>query len=96
MPLSMKYLRQFALASALITPGLLAAAPSLDDKSAFIADLVSRMTLEEKVGQLRLISIGGDMPRERIREGNGRRAHRRDLQLCGAPGKPPDAGGRAA
>ena len=64
----MKYLRQFALASALITPGLLAAAPSLDDKSAFIADLVSRMTLEEKVGQLRLISIGGDMPRERIRE----------------------------
>ena len=64
----MKYLRQFALVSALITPGLLAAAPSLDDKSAFVADLVSRMTLEEKVGQLRLISIGGDMPRERIRE----------------------------
>ncbi|WP_417311772.1 beta-glucosidase BglX [Ectopseudomonas khazarica] len=61
-------LRSFALASLLITPGLLAAAPSIDDKPAFIADLVSRMTLEEKVGQLRLISIGGDMPRERIRE----------------------------
>ncbi|MFK4072202.1 beta-glucosidase BglX [Ectopseudomonas khazarica] len=61
-------LRKFALASLLITPGLLAAAPSIDDKPAFIADLVSRMTLEEKVGQLRLISIGGDMPRERIRE----------------------------
>lgn len=61
-------LRPFALASLLITPGLLAAAPSIDDKPAFIADLVSRMTLEEKVGQLRLISIGGDMPRERIRE----------------------------
>ena len=64
----MKYLRQFALASVLFTPSLLAAAPSIDDKSAFIADLVGRMTLEEKVGQLRLISIGGDMPRERIRE----------------------------
>ncbi|MBG0840914.1 beta-glucosidase BglX [Ectopseudomonas toyotomiensis] len=64
----MKYLRHFALASALIFPNLLAAAPSVDDKSAFIADLVGRMTLEEKVGQLRLISIGGDMPRERIRE----------------------------
>ena len=61
-------LRSFALASLLITPGLLAAAPSIDDKPAFIADLVSRMTLEEKVGQLRLISIGSDMPRERIRE----------------------------
>ncbi|HIQ42294.1 MAG TPA: beta-glucosidase BglX [Pseudomonas oleovorans] len=68
MPFSMTDLRKFALASLLITPGLLAAAPSIDDKPAFIADLVSRMTLEEKVGQLRLISIGGDMPRERIRE----------------------------
>ncbi|WFC62784.1 beta-glucosidase BglX [Pseudomonas sp. REST10] len=68
MPFSMTDLRSFALASLLITPGLLAAAPSIDDKPAFIADLVSRMTLEEKVGQLRLISIGGDMPRERIRE----------------------------
>lgn len=64
----MKYLHHFALASVLILPNLLAAAPSVDDKSAFIADLVGRMTLEEKVGQLRLISIGGDMPRERIRE----------------------------
>ena len=41
-------------------------APSLDDKPAFIAHLIEQMTLEEKVGQLRLISIGGDMPRERI------------------------------
>ena len=64
----MKFLRRFALASVLVTPGLLAAAPPVDDKSAFIADLLGRMTLEEKVGQLRLISIGSDMPRERIRE----------------------------
>ena len=40
--------------------------PLLDDKPAFIASLIEKMTLEEKVGQLRLISIGGDMPRERI------------------------------
>ena len=46
----MKYLRQFALVSALFAPNLLVAAPSMDDKSAFIADLVGRMTLEEKVG----------------------------------------------
>jgi beta-glucosidase len=39
---------------------------TLDDKPAFIANLIEKMTLEEKVGQLRLISIGGDMPRERI------------------------------
>lgn len=40
--------------------------PLLDDKQAFIASLIEKMTLEEKIGQLRLISIGGDMPRERI------------------------------
>ncbi len=40
--------------------------PLLDDKPAFIASLIEQMTLEEKIGQLRLISIGGDMPRERI------------------------------
>ena len=40
--------------------------PSLDDKPAFIDHLIEQMTLEEKIGQLRLISIGGDMPRERI------------------------------
>ncbi|EQM77992.1 beta-glucosidase BglX [Pseudomonas stutzeri] len=40
--------------------------PLLDDKPAFIASLIEKMTLDEKIGQLRLISIGGDMPRERI------------------------------
>ncbi|ANF27825.1 beta-glucosidase BglX [Stutzerimonas stutzeri] len=40
--------------------------PLLDDEPAFIASLIEQMTLEEKIGQLRLISIGGDMPRERI------------------------------
>lgn len=42
--------------------------PLLDNKPAFIASLIERMTLEEKVGQLRLISIGADMPRPRILE----------------------------
>ena len=40
----------------------------LDDKPAFIASLIEQMTLEEKIGQLRLISIGADMPRPRILE----------------------------
>jgi len=42
--------------------------PLLDDKPAFIASLIKQMTLEEKIGQLRLISIGGDMSRERMLE----------------------------
>ncbi|EIK52654.1 beta-D-glucoside glucohydrolase [Stutzerimonas stutzeri TS44] len=42
--------------------------PALDDKQAFIADLIERMTLEEKIGQLRLISIGADMPQPKILE----------------------------
>ncbi|WP_313110910.1 beta-glucosidase BglX, partial [Stutzerimonas nitrititolerans] len=40
----------------------------LDDKPAFIEQLLQQMTLQEKVGQLRLISIGADMPRERLAE----------------------------
>ncbi|QGZ30453.1 beta-glucosidase BglX [Stutzerimonas stutzeri] len=46
-----------------------AAEPSsalLDDKPAFIANLIEQMTLDEKIGQLRLISIGADMPRPRM------------------------------
>jgi beta-glucosidase len=35
---------------------------SLDNKNAFIADLIGKMTLDEKIGQLRLISIGPEMP----------------------------------
>ncbi|NBF12764.1 beta-glucosidase BglX [Pseudomonas sp. Fl4BN1] len=40
----------------------------LENKEAFISDLLQRMTLEEKIGQLRLISIGPEMPRELIRK----------------------------
>src|SRR5690606_13140672 len=34
----------------------------------FVEQLLERMTLQEKIGQLRLISIGGDMPKERLAE----------------------------
>ena len=40
----------------------------LDDKPAFIEQLLRQMTLQEKIGQLRLVSVGADMPRERLAE----------------------------
>jgi len=44
------------------------AAPAPSSKDVFIKDLMKRMTLDEKIGQLRLISIGPDMPKDKIRE----------------------------
>ena len=41
---------------------------ALKDKNAFVSDLMKQMTLDEKIGQLRLISIGPEMPREMIRK----------------------------
>jgi len=45
-------------------------APSvpLPAKEVFVADLLKQMTVDEKIGQLRLISIGPEMPRELIRK----------------------------
>lgn len=40
----------------------------LENKDAFITNLMKQMTLDEKIGQLRLISIGPEMPRELIRK----------------------------
>ncbi|TWC47813.1 beta-glucosidase [Pseudomonas sp. SJZ080] len=40
----------------------------LENKDAFISNLMKQMTLDEKIGQLRLISIGPEMPRELIRK----------------------------
>jgi beta-glucosidase len=63
--MKMKMSRGLFLAAGLV--GTLAFAqarpPSapLKDKAAFVADLIGRMTLDEKVGQLRLISIGPEM-----------------------------------
>ncbi|RAI72432.1 beta-glucosidase BglX [Pseudomonas fluorescens] len=40
----------------------------LENKEAFVSSLMKQMTLDEKIGQLRLISIGPEMPREMIRK----------------------------
>lgn len=40
----------------------------LENKDTFISNLMKQMTLDEKIGQLRLISIGPEMPREMIRK----------------------------
>lgn len=37
-------------------------------RDAFVTDLLKQMTLDEKIGQLRLISVGPDTPKEAIRE----------------------------
>ncbi|WP_454733987.1 MULTISPECIES: beta-glucosidase BglX [Cupriavidus] len=56
-------------ASLVCSPVLAGPAPDhAGDKNAFIADLMKRMTLDEKIGQLRLISIGADMPQPRLLE----------------------------
>ncbi len=66
----MKRLLPFVLLSGAMSSFASAAQPALplDDRQALIKTLLERMTLAEKIGQLRLISIGGDMPRERIAE----------------------------
>ncbi|MCG6542153.1 beta-glucosidase BglX [Pseudomonas sp. KSR10] len=66
----MKRLYLLGLIAGLSLQSAAAEPPSslLDNKPAFIASLIEQMTLEEKIGQLRLISIGADMPRERILE----------------------------
>lgn len=37
-------------------------------RDAFVSQLLTRMTLDEKIGQLRLISVGPDTPKEAIRD----------------------------
>ncbi|UXH40957.1 beta-glucosidase BglX [Pseudomonas promysalinigenes] len=66
----MMKLSLLGLAMALASQAALAAptAPPLQDKQAFIDHLISQMTEAEKIGQLRLISIGPEMPRDKIRE----------------------------
>ena len=57
--------KAFAAASLALACAAALAQPQpalLDDKKAFVADLLRQMTVQEKVGQLRLISIGPEMP----------------------------------
>lgn len=37
-------------------------------RDAFVTQLLTKMTVDEKIGQLRLISVGPDNPKEAIRE----------------------------
>ena len=37
-------------------------------RDAFVTDLLKKMTVDEKIGQLRLISVGPDTPKEAVRE----------------------------
>lgn len=64
----MRMLSTLALAACLAcTPALAGPGPAgPGDKNVFIADLIGKMTLEEKIGQLRLISIGQDMPQPQL------------------------------
>jgi beta-glucosidase len=61
-------LYSLALTASLASSSVLAqSAPvAATDKNVFISDLIGRMTLDEKIGQLRLISIGPEMPRETL------------------------------
>lgn len=66
----MNRLYLLGLLAGFVSAPLLADTPSapLPDKQTFVSDLLQRMTLEEKIGQLRLISIGPDMPQPKILE----------------------------
>ncbi|WP_201196530.1 beta-glucosidase BglX [Pseudomonas fluorescens] len=66
----MKKLCLLGLLVSLASHNVLAATtpPPLENKDAFISNLMKQMTLDEKIGQLRLISIGPEMPREMIRK----------------------------
>lgn len=66
----MKKLCLLGLFVSLASHNVLAATPPapLENKDAFISNLMKQMTLDEKIGQLRLISIGPEMPRELIRK----------------------------
>ncbi|MFJ5381875.1 beta-glucosidase BglX [Cupriavidus sp. CER94] len=45
-----------------------AGTPPATDRQAFVDGLIGRMTLDEKIGQLRLISIGPEMPAPKLME----------------------------
>ncbi|WP_406704851.1 beta-glucosidase BglX [Sodalis sp.] len=68
----MRWLWSFGLMLACVVAPALAdnnslLSPSLP-RDAFVNALLAKMTIEEKIGQLRLISVGPDNPKEAIRE----------------------------
>ena len=66
----MKTLCLLGLTLSLASQSVLAQTPTtvLPPKDVFVANLLKQMTVDEKIGQLRLISIGPEMPREMIRK----------------------------
>ena len=66
----MRNLCLLGLAISLASPSVWAQTPTtpLPPKDVFVSDLMKQMTEAEKIGQLRLISIATDMPRELIRK----------------------------
>lgn len=70
----MKWLCSVAMAAGLVLQPALA--DSLfgnhpltpEARDAFVSDLLKKMTVDEKIGQLRLISVGPDNPKDAIRE----------------------------
>lgn len=56
-----------AQTTALTTPPTALTASS-QQRDAYVNDLLKKMTLEEKIGQLRLISVGADNPKAAIKE----------------------------
>ena len=67
---SMRKMCLLGIAISLSSPSVWAQTPPspLPPKDVFVADLLKQMTVDEKIGQLRLISIAPDMPRELIRK----------------------------
>ncbi|WP_338562381.1 beta-glucosidase BglX [Erwinia sp. E_sp_B04_7] len=70
----MKWIYSVSLAAALTLQPAFAEDPSgqhpltPEARDAFVTDLLNKMTLDEKIGQLRLITVGPDNPKEAIRE----------------------------
>ena len=66
----MKTLCLLGITLSLASQSVLAQTPTtvLPPKDVFVANLLKQMTVDEKIGQLRLISIGPEMPREMIRK----------------------------
>lgn len=64
----MKRLRLLCILVGFISLPVQSADTASLNKDAFVTNLIKQMTLEEKIGQLRLISIGDNMTPERIRQ----------------------------
>ncbi|WP_431223157.1 beta-glucosidase BglX [Serratia sp. L9] len=65
----MKWFGVVSVLSGLAISPVFAQGTDAQQREAFVSHLMKQMTLEEKIGQLRLISVGPDNPKEAIRDG---------------------------